>query len=76
MQKKALVLALGAALAMSGAYAQKGGGEKGDSWDGPDSVVTMYGKLYPEINYPKGEGATAAGTVVCSLCAAREVTRA
>ena len=70
MHKKALVLALGAAFAMSTAYAQKGGGDKGDTWDGPDSVVTMYGKLYPEINYPKGEGATAVGTTVCSICAA------
>ena len=71
MQKKALVLALGTALAMGSAYAQKGGGEgKGDSWDGPDSVVTMYGRLYPEINYPRGDGATAAGTTVCSICTA------
>jgi len=69
MQKKALVLALGAAMAMSTAYAQKGGGGGDeDSWDGPDSVVTMYGKAYPEINYPKGSGATAAGTAVCSIC--------
>jgi predicted porin len=71
MQKKALVLALGTALAMSAAYAQKGGdGEKGDTWDGPDSVVTMYGKLYPEVNYPKGSGATEKGTAVCTICAA------
>jgi len=70
MQKKALVLALTATFAMGAAYAQKGGGAKEDSWDGPDSVVTMYGKVYPEINYPKGEGATAVGTTVCSICAA------
>jgi predicted porin len=70
MQKKALVLAIGTALAMSTAYAQKGGGDKEDSWDGPDSVVTMYGKLYPEVNYPKGEGATDKGVVTCTICAA------
>src|SRR4051794_23886954 len=71
MQKKALVLALGAALAMSSAYAQKGGGggEK-DPWSGPDSVVEMYGRLYPEINYPNGSGATAAGSTVSTLSAA------
>ena len=64
MQKKALVLALGTALAMSTAHAAK------DNWDGPDSVVTMYGKLYPEVNYPKGEGATDKGVVTCTICAA------
>jgi predicted porin len=70
MQKKALILAVGAALAMGSAYAQKGGGgeEGGNVWEGPDSVVTMYGKVYPEINYPKGEGATAVGTAVCTIC--------
>src|ERR1700757_4206747 len=78
MQKKALVLALGAAFAIGSAYAQKGGGgeEGGSGWDGPDSVVTMYGKVYPEINYPKGDGATAVGTATCTICGAPTGTNA
>jgi len=67
MQKKALLLALGAALTVGTAYAQKG---EGAGWDGPDSAVSMYGRIYPEVNYPKGDGATAVGTAVCTFCAA------
>jgi len=65
MHKKALVLAIGAALAMQGALAQKkpsGGGSE------DDSQVVLYGKVYPEFVFPSGSGATAAGTAVCSFC--------
>src|SRR5258708_3440775 len=59
-KKKALVLAISAALAIPGvALAQRGGGSReGD----PDSVVELYGKAYPELGRQKGSGATAAGT--------------
>jgi predicted porin len=65
MQKKALVLAVGAALVMTGAYAQKGGDFAGDA----DSVVEMYGKVYPELVIPQGFGATAATETVSTLTA-------
>src|SRR5258708_6295709 len=59
--KKALVLAISAALAIpGGAFAQKGGG--GSREGDPDSVVELYGKAYPELVRQKGSGATAAGT--------------
>ncbi len=60
--KKALVLAISAALAIPGvAFAQKGGGGK-DSEADPDAVVVLYGKVYPELVRQKGSGATAVGT--------------
>ena len=62
MQKKQVALAIGALLAVTAAQAK-------DSWDGPDSVVTMYGKLYPEIVEPSGSGATAAGSTVATFAA-------
>ena len=65
MNKKALVLAIGAALVIPTAMAQKGGG-KGEAE--PDSVVTLYGKVYPELVFPSSSGATAAGHAVCSIC--------
>jgi predicted porin len=65
MQKKALVLAVGAALVVTGAYAQKGGDFGGDA----DSVVEMYGKVYPELVIPQGFGATAATETVSTLTA-------
>jgi predicted porin len=70
MQKKALAVAIGAALMIpSVAFAQKGG-NKGDSQ--PDSVVELYGKVYPEIIVPSSSGATgterAAGTNAASYC--------
>ncbi|MEO7742306.1 MAG: porin [Usitatibacter sp.] len=64
MQKKALVLALGAALMIpSAAYAQK-------SKDKPeaDSVVELYGKVYPELIFPSSKGATSVGTPLCTIC--------
>lgn len=66
--KKLLVLALSAAFAAPGAFAQKGGG-KADAGAEPDSVVVLYGKLYPEIVRPSGEGATEAGTTGLSTFA-------
>lgn len=67
--KKVLVLAISAALAVPCAFAQKGGG-KGDKEAEPDSVVVLYGKVYPEIVRPSGSGATAAGTIVATYAAA------
>ena len=67
--KKALILALGAALAIPCAYAQKGGGGK-DKESDPDSVVEMYGKVYPEIVRQKGSGATSVGEPVATFAAA------
>ena len=57
--KKVLVVAIGAALMVPGmALAQKGGGGK----DKPeaDSVVELYGKVYPELVFPDSSGATSA----------------
>lgn len=62
MQKKALVMALGAALAIQGAWAQKK--DKAE----PDSVVELYGKVYPELVFPDGKGATDANTTTCTIC--------
>lgn len=66
MQKKALVLAIGAAFVIQGAFAQKKGGK--DEKAEPDSVVELYGKVYPEIIFPRGTGATETGTAVCTFC--------
>jgi GBP family porin len=63
MQKKALVMALGAAFVIQGAFAQKAKGS-GDA----DSVVELYGKVYPELVFPSSSGATAAGATVCTIC--------
>ena len=68
MKKTTLAIAIGAALAVQGAYAQKGGG-KGDGPE-PDSVVVLYGKVYPEIIWVSSSGATSAGTPTCSICGA------
>ena len=69
MNKKALVLAIGAALMIPGAYAQKGGGGGGKE-DDADSVVVLYGKVYPEIVREKGKGATLASCTVANGCLA------
>ncbi len=66
--KKALVLAVGAALVMQGAFAQKGGGK--DKEVDPDSVVELYGKIYPEMVRQKGKDATPAGTPVATFAGA------
>jgi len=62
MQKRALVMAVGAAFVIQGAFAQKS--DKPE----PDSVVTLYGKVYPELVFPSGTGATSASQAVCSIC--------
>lgn len=72
MNKKALVLAIGAALAIPAAYAQKGGG--GGKEDDADSVVVLYGKIYPELVREKGKGATPAGTPVATFARTPEGT--
>lgn len=66
MQKKLLVVAVAAALVIPCAYAQKGGGGKDKAE--PDSVVELYGKVYPELVFPSSRGATSAGSAVCTLC--------
>ncbi|HEX3057851.1 MAG TPA: porin [Usitatibacter sp.] len=68
MNKKALVLAIGAALAIPCALAQKGGGANKD--DDSDSVVVLYGKIYPEIVREKGKDATPASCTIASGCLA------
>ena len=73
MKRTTLAIAIGAALAVQGAYAQKGGGDKGGrEGPEPDSVVTVYGKIYPEILWVTSSGATAAGTPTCTICGAAE----
>ena len=60
MQKKALVVAIGAVLAANVAWAQK----KPE----PDSVVELYGKVYPEVLVVDSTGATGAGETTCTIC--------
>ena len=67
MQKKALVLAVSAAFMIPVAYAQKGGGGKGDKAE-PDSVVELYGKVYPELVFPSSSGATNSNVTTCTIC--------
>jgi predicted porin len=67
--KKALVLAISAALAIPCAFAQKGGGGK-DKESDPDTVVELYGKAYPELVRQRGSGATAAGSTGMATFAA------
>jgi len=67
MNKKALVLAIGAALMIPSAYAQKGG--KGGE-DDADSVVVLYGKVYPEIVRERGKDATPSSCTVANGCLA------
>ncbi len=59
MQKKTLVVAIGAALMVPGlALAQKKEGAREGAE--PDSVVELYGKVYPELVRPSSSGATSA----------------
>lgn len=64
MQKKTLVMAVCAAFVIQGAFAQKK--DKPE----PDSVVELYGKVYPELVFPSGSGATDASRAVCTFCEA------
>ena len=59
MQKKALVFAVSAALMVPCAFAQKAAD--------PDSVVELYGKLYPEVVRERGSGATATGATTATF---------
>ena len=68
--KKVLILALSAAFAVPAAYAQKGGGHH--EGPEPDSVVELYGKIYPELVRENGSGATAAGTPLATYAGAAE----
>jgi predicted porin len=70
MNKKALILAIGAAFAIPSAYAQKGGGGKGGMEIEPDSVVVLYGKVYPEIVRQRGKDPTPASCTIASGCLA------
>ena len=71
MNKKALILAIGAAFAIPSAYAQKGGGGgKGGMEVEPDSIVVLYGKVYPEIVRQRGKDATPASCTIASGCLA------
>lgn len=54
LNRKAMALAVGAALAAPGAYAQIKS-PAGTNWE-------FYGKFYPELTHLHGEGATAPGT--------------
>src|SRR5882757_11443498 len=56
LNRKAMVLAVGAALAAPCAYAQTGG----DKWE-------IYGKFYPELTHQGSQGATGAGSSVSEL---------
>jgi predicted porin len=67
-KKKLLVVALSAAFASPCAIAAGGHDEAGN--EGADSVVVLYGKVYPEIVRPYGKDATAPGTTVSTLAAA------
>ena len=65
MQKKRLLaLAVGAALVYPSLAAAKEMKESGDS------VVELYGRVYPELVREKGKGATEAGATVATLAAA------
>lgn len=69
MQKKVLAAAVSAALLIPGMSLAKGDKAEGAE---PDSVVELYGKVYPELIFPSGSGATstdrAAGANAASYC--------
>ena len=67
MQKKAIVLAIGTAFLATCAFAQKGGEKKESD---ADAIVELYGKVYPELVFPRGSGATSAGSTVSTLSSA------
>ncbi len=70
MNKKALVLAIAAALAIPCVYAQRGGGKGSADEADPDSVVVLYGKVYPEVVRQKGKDATPASCTTANGCLA------
>src|SRR5262249_3306175 len=63
-----LVFAVSAALMIPCVYAQKKGG--GDEKADADSIVELYGKVYPEVVTQRGSGATAASCTAASGCLA------
>ncbi|MGE5616204.1 MAG: porin [Bacillota bacterium] len=65
MQKNALALAVAAALVVPFAHAKGEGSEEEGS--NADSIVELYGKLYPEVVTERGSGATAAGSKTATL---------
>jgi len=67
LNRKAIVVAVGAALAAPCAYAQTAG--TGDKWE-------IYGKFYPEWTHQSGNGATDVGTTVSQLSTAATGTTA
>ena len=64
--KKLLVLAVGAALVYPAVSFAKGEDKGSDA----DSVVELYGRVYPELLREKGKGPTDAGATVSTLAAA------
>src|SRR5256885_3629450 len=62
LNRKAMVLAVGSALAAPGAYAQIKS-PAGTDWE-------FYGKFWPEYNHIRGESASPVGTTVSTLSAA------
>src|SRR5258706_15372674 len=67
--KKVLILAVGAALAMPGAFAAgKASGKEGA--EDADSLVELYGKMYPELVREKGKGATDTSCTAANGCLA------
>ncbi len=63
MNRKAMVLAVGAALAAPSAYSQTS-----DKWE-------IYGKFYPELTHASGTGASAAGTTEATRTSASAARR-
>ena len=68
LNRKAMVLAVGAALAAPCAHAQLKS-PAGSDWE-------FYGKLYPEVLHISGSGATATGTTVATMATAATGTNA
>jgi predicted porin len=66
LNRKAMVLAVGAALAAPGAYAQVTS-KAGSDWE-------FYGKFYPELTHMSGKNATKTGTTVSSLSGSTSAT--
>jgi predicted porin len=64
--KKALVMAVGFALAMPAAYAAKGDGNDKPE---PASIIELYGRAYPEFVHSQGKDATPVGVTTCTICA-------
>jgi predicted porin len=60
MSKGMVTAAIVAAFMVQGAVAQK----KPEA----DSSVTLYGKVYPWLQWPSGSGATPAGAQTCTIC--------